>query len=193
MARMKTTGNYDFVIQTWLDQEQLEAHTPYVRRGLGGFEGYRMFFKRDTIYSYHDWWPLAQLLPGGRTLFNADTYGVTTSKQSYMVRSALLRKGYRVFETHKIELEPNYLLEEYKAVYERLLRMRNQILSNWSGLNTVIAARKAYREFCREFDFSIEFDLTKEQWAGLAKRYELYYKRREVKRFANKLLTGESI
>ena len=202
---MKTTGNYDWVISTWVKQEQAEGGSPFVNchayfrsTGMNGHTGRRMFFKGDIIYSYHEWWPMAKILPGKLALVNREKYSVTTTAHTSQVESALERAGFACFEVERNrenELEPNpaHLLAEYKRVYDETRRSRDRLARDWGDpLEYLKNAQKAYVDFCNRFGFAIEFDLTPEHWEALHNRVNEYKRRAKVKRFAHRLLTGEA-
>ena len=202
---MKTTGSYDWVISTWVKQEQTEGGSPYVhagrmnwQNGASGHEGRRMFFKGDTIYSYHEWWPIAKILPGKLALINREKYSVTTTAHTNQVESALLRAGFACFEVQRNErneLEPNpaHLLAEFKRVYDETRRSRDRLAADWRDpLEYLKNARTAYFTMCDTFGLRPEFDLTPDQWQALNDRVKEYKRRAEVKRFAHRLLTGKA-
>ena len=216
---MKTTGSYGWVISTWIKQEQSEGGSPYVNchayfrsSGMEGHTGRRMFFKGDTIYSYHTWWPMAKILPGKLALVNREKYSVTTTAHTNQVESALLRAGFACFDVERSKNlkgslvwgsnryteydlipDPNYLLAEYKRVYDETRRSRDRLAADWRDpLEYLKNARKSYVDFCNRFGFAIEFDLTPDQWKALNDRIKEYKRRAEVKRFAHRLLTGEA-
>ena len=193
---MKTVGGYDFVIQTWIKQEQSSAHTPKAS-GSRGHEGSRMFFEGRTLYSYGYHFPLACLLEGKRVaLVNPSKYSVTTAKHQSQVRSALMRAEIPYYDVEPLNRDnfkpdPFYLLQEFRAEFESTKRARERLV--WVNLNNLKGARHNYLAFCREFGFPVEFDLTKEDWKTLARRVKLYYDRRQAKLFANKFLHGKEM
>ena len=190
---MKTVGGYDFVIQTWIKQEQSSAHTPKVYRGMQDYSGTRMFFEGTTIYSYHDWWPAARILPGKKALLTRNVFSATTTAHTNQIESALLRADYKVFPVYSAanKPDPSFLLERFRNEFESAKRARDRLAWEHVGLHSLKRARLAYLEFCREFGFPVEFDLTKEDWKALAQRVKLYYDRRQAKQFAKKLLHGK--
>jgi hypothetical protein len=196
--RTKTVGDMDFVIDTWIAQEQPEARTPYVngksnimfQSGATGHTGHRLYFRGKTIFSYHDWWPLGRLLDDGCALVNGDFYSVTTRKHRYAVESALQRAGIPYFNVSGVEQSPAYLLEEFKKQYEKVLRMRDKLTRDWP-MYQLKQARAHYLFFCDHFNEPVEFDLTKEQWKALALRIKFYHDRQKLKQFAKRLTQGK--
>jgi len=140
---MKTTGNYDWVISTWIKQSQYEGHSPRAAVNAGAWRngnsfsgGSRMFFRGDTIYDYHEWWPMAKILPGKIALINRETYSVTTSSHTGQVYSMLDRAGFTCFAVERnrddcLEPDPSYLLAEFKRIYGETSRARDRLASKW--------------------------------------------------------------
>ena len=197
---MKTVGGYDFVIQTWIKQEQSSAHTPKAKNNGRwsdrGHDGYRMFFEGRTLYSYGYHFPLACLLEGKRiALVNPEKYSVTTCSHQSAVRYALNRADIPWYDVEPrregFKPDPSYLLQQFKDEFESAKRARDRLAWEHVGLHSLKRARLAYLDFCREFGFPVEFDLTKEDWKALAQRVKLYYDRRQAKQFAKKLLHGK--
>ena len=214
---MKTTGSYDWVISTWIKQEQAEGHSPYVKchgyfrsSGMEGHTGHRMYFRGDTIYSYHDWWPMAKILPGKLALVNREKYSVTTTAHTNQVESALERAGFACFDVKRSKVsdrdiafhrsteydlipDPSYLLAEYKRVYDETRRSRDRLARDWGDpLEYLKRAEAQYFKFCETFKVAYEWRISDDQLKALYDRIKEYKRRAEVKRFAHRLLTGEA-
>jgi len=59
-------------------------------QGRGGCaEGYNMFYRGDTIYSYGYHFPIARIVSPGTILFTTRDYSVSTSKHKSIVRNAI--------------------------------------------------------------------------------------------------------
>ena len=87
---MRTVFDSSMVAHVWAQQTQ-----EYGKNGTGN-----IYFRRDTIYSYGEHFPIARIVPrphGQRVVyFTTRTYSVTTSGHMSTVRSAL-RDGETVF------------------------------------------------------------------------------------------------
>lgn len=79
---MKTVfNNIHDISKLFIEQSQDFAGTPYVWiDGIGKTR--RFYFKKDTIYSYRDSYPLAKI-KGNNLYIKEETYSRTTSKHKY--------------------------------------------------------------------------------------------------------------
>lgn len=115
--REKHVFSGDMVAHVWAQQT-----VDWGKRSDG-----RVYFRRDTIYSYGDHFPIARFVEhkGKRAvIFNARKYSVSTSKHQGMVRSALRGLNIPVI---KVEVENlDFGRPEWRAVKEHYTKVCEQ-------------------------------------------------------------------
>lgn len=200
---MKTVGNTSFVIEAWLAQRQKFAGTPQNKPGLGswgqpGYNGRRMFFEEQTIYSYGHHFPIARLIGNNRVLFTAQEYSATTRNHKYQVEAALLRADLEVFIVDNPEQPPcpERAKLNYQEAFAKAMRARETLVSINGDQRyrayEVFRARLAYRAFCRTFGMPIAWEPTKEQWKAYALRYKKYWTLVKITRPLARRLQGKA-
>lgn len=177
--RAKMIGNIDFVIRQWLQQDTAFAGTNYVRasgryftNGSSGHTGRRMFFQGDTIYSYHDRFPIARILSDGAVLFTTKEYSRCTEQHKQAVWWACRKKQFFRVENPALEPEADTLEAKYRELFAKVMSRRERMLSM---VGVLYDLRKEYRALCQYFGLPIAYEPSKEQWRAFALRYKKYY------------------